>query len=89
MPTSCWLPIAWATNASLALTNLELAAGGDYWVEICNRVGCVTSAPARLVVNPAGISLGLYPGVTIDGVVGKTYGISTPPTSPKRTPGSR
>jgi len=68
-------PIEWATNASLALTNLDLAAGGDYWVEICNRVSCVTSAPARLVVNPAGISLGLYPGVTINGTLGKRYGI--------------
>ena len=36
---------------------------------------CVTSVPARLLVNPAGISLGLYPGVTVDAVVGKTYGI--------------
>jgi hypothetical protein len=68
-------PILWATNASLTLTNLEMSAGGDYWVEVCNDLDCVTSVPARLVVNPAGISLGLYPGVTVDGVVGKTYGI--------------
>jgi hypothetical protein len=66
---------SWATNSSLVLTNLEMSAGGDYWVDVCNSLGCVTSASARLVVNPAGISLGLYPGVTVDGVVGRTYGI--------------
>jgi len=29
----------------------------------------------ELVINPANISLGLYAGITIDGVVGYTYGI--------------
>jgi len=42
---------------------------------VSNSVQSVTSSPAVLVVNPAGISLGLYPGVKIDGVVGRTYGI--------------
>jgi hypothetical protein len=69
------IPIDWATNASLSLTNLEMTDGGDYTVEVSNSVDSVTSAPALLMVNPAGISLGLYPGVTIDGVVGKQYGI--------------
>lgn len=69
------IPIDWATNASLSLTNLELTDGGDYTVEVSNSVDSVVSVPAVLVVNPAGISLGLYPGVTIDGVVGKRYGI--------------
>jgi hypothetical protein len=68
-------PIDWATNATLTLTNLEMSAGGDYWATVCNRVGCLTSATARLVMNPAGVSMGLYPGITIDGVVGKRYGI--------------
>lgn len=27
------------------------------------------------MVNPASISLGLYPGLKVDGVVGKSYGI--------------
>ncbi len=36
-----------------------------------NSVEAVTSGAGVLVVNPAGISLGLYPGVRIDGVVGE------------------
>jgi hypothetical protein len=35
----------------------------------------ITSAPAYLTVNPAGVSIALYPGVTIDGVAGFTYGV--------------
>jgi hypothetical protein len=37
--------------------------------------GSVTNTPAQLVVNPANISLGLYAGITIEGVPGYTYGI--------------
>ena len=40
-----------------------------------NSVGLTRSAQALLVVNPAGVSLGLYPGLTVDGVVGRTYEI--------------
>jgi hypothetical protein len=38
-------------------------------------MGTVTSDQAVLTVNPAGVSLGMYAGVTIDGVVGLTYGV--------------
>jgi hypothetical protein len=68
-------PITWATNATLTLTNLDSTDAGSYTVTIRNVVNSVTSAPAVLIVNPAGISLGLYAGVTVSGVVGKTYGI--------------
>ena len=34
-----------------------------------------TSSNAYLTVNPSGVSLALYSGITIDGVVGLTYGI--------------
>jgi len=33
------------------------------------------SDSANLLVNPAGVTLGLYAGVTINGAVGKTFGI--------------
>src|SRR5206468_12748652 len=64
-----------ATDATLALMKLDLTAGGDYWVVVSNSFGSITSNPAFLLLNAAGISLGLYPGLTIDGVVGNTYGI--------------
>jgi len=68
-------PISWATNATLLLTNLVLTEAGDYSVRVTNLYGSVLSAPATLVVNPAGVSLGLYGGLTITGTVGKTVGI--------------
>jgi len=68
-------PISWATNAIFDLADLQLTDGASYWVVITNRLGSITSAPALLIVNPIGVSLGLYPGVTIAGVVGKTYGL--------------
>ena len=37
--------------------------------------GSTDSSNANLTVNPAGVSLALYAGITIDGVVGLTYGI--------------
>lgn len=68
-------PISWATNSSLVLTNLSLNEGGSYWVVVSNMAGSFTSSNAFLTVNPAGVSLGLYPGLTIEGAVGNTYGI--------------
>ena len=61
----------------IKLTNLAMTDGSAYTVVVSNYLGSVTSSPAMLMVNPAGISLGLYPGVTVDGVVGKTYGIES------------
>jgi hypothetical protein len=68
-------PISWATNSSLTLTDIQLGDGGGYTLTATNLYGTATSQSAFLTVNPSGVSLGLYPGITIDGVVGKTYGI--------------
>jgi hypothetical protein len=68
-------PIAGATNSSLVLTNLQTTSAGNYSVIISNIFGSTTSSKAYLTVNPAGVSLALYSGITIDGVVGLTYGI--------------
>ena len=35
----------------------------------------MTNTPEQVVVNPAGVSLGMYPGVTVSGTVGYTYAI--------------
>jgi hypothetical protein len=67
--------ISGATNASLVLTELELNDGGQYSSVVSNPYGSFTSDNALLVVNPAGITLGVYPGLTIEGAVGKTYSI--------------
>jgi hypothetical protein len=44
---------------------------------VANAYGSTTSSNAYLTMNHAGVSLALYSGVTIDGVVGLTYGIQS------------
>jgi hypothetical protein len=66
-----------ATGSSLVLTNLQMADAGNYSVVISNALGSTTSRNAYLTMNPAGVSLALYAGVTIDGVVGLIYGIQS------------
>jgi len=68
-------PIGGASESSLVLTNLQLTNAGNYSVVVTNAYGSTASSNAYLTMNPAGVSLALYPGVTIDGVVGLTYGI--------------
>jgi hypothetical protein len=68
-------PITWATDTNLVLTNLSLADGGTYSVVVSNNLGSVTSSNAFLTVNPAGVSLGIYPGLTVQGTTGRVFGI--------------
>jgi hypothetical protein len=46
-------------------------------VAVRSPFGSVTNTPEQVVVNPAGVSLGIFPGVTISGVVGYSYIIQT------------
>lgn len=79
-------PIPWATNSSLVLTNLSLNDGGQYSVLVTNALGALPSSNAFLDVNPAGVSLGIYPGLTLEGAVGNRYGIQyTTNVSPTAT----
>ena len=66
-----------ATNQALTLTSIQFTDAGLYSVVVSSPLGSVTNAPAQVVVNPAGVSLGLYPGVTISGVVGYHYMIES------------
>ena len=86
--TSCTSPITYqwlkdgvaisdATNSLLVLTNLQLANAGIYTVAGSDTVTNFLSQPAVLTVNPAGVSIALYAGVTIDGVTNQTYGIQS------------
>lgn len=45
-------PLAGATSAALILSNVSLAASGDYQVTITNAFGTTNSEPATLIVNP-------------------------------------
>ena len=70
--------ISGATNSLLVLTNLQTADAGDYTAIVTDARGyALTSQPATLTVNPAGVNIALYAGVTIDGVVGQTYGVQS------------
>jgi hypothetical protein len=61
------------TNAVLSFDSIQFTNAGLYSVVVSNPYGSVTNAPAEVVVNPAGVSLGLYPGISIIGVVGYNY----------------
>jgi hypothetical protein len=67
--------ISGATRASLVLTNLQSTNAGRYTVAVTNSQGSLISSNAYLAVNPPGVSLALYSGITIDGEAGLAYGI--------------
>ena len=74
------LAINGATNQTLTLTTIRATNAGLYSVVVSNIYGSVTNAPAPVLVEPAGVSVALYPGVTIDGVVGYNYIIQSTAT---------
>jgi hypothetical protein len=62
-----------ATNETLFLPTIQSTNAGLYSVIVSNTLGSVTNAPAQVVVNIAGISLGFSPTLTIEGVIGYSY----------------
>ena len=70
-------PVSGATDAQLILLNLQVEDAGEYMVTVTDAANkTVTSqTPAKLTVNPAGVSIATYAGLTIDGVIGQTYGV--------------
>jgi Concanavalin A-like lectin/glucanases superfamily/Immunoglobulin domain len=64
-----------ATNQTLFLPGIQFTSAGLYSVVLSSPLGSVTNKPAQVVVNPAGVLIGMYPGVTVSGVVGYTYTI--------------
>jgi hypothetical protein len=65
--------IAEQTGATLNFTSIQFTNAGLYSVVVSSPYGSVTNAAYQVVVNPANISIGLYPGVTISGVAGYSY----------------
>ena len=68
-----------ATNQTLTLPSIQFTNAGLYSLVVTSPFGSATNAPAQVVVNPADLSLGLYPGLTIGGVVGYSYIIQSAP----------
>jgi hypothetical protein len=68
-----------ATNSTLTFSSIQFTNAGSYSVVISSSLGSVTNAPAQVVVDPAGVSLGLYPGITVTGTVGNAYDIQSNP----------
>jgi len=62
-----------ATNKILPLPGIQAANAGLYSLVVSNVFGSATNPPAQVVVEPSGVSLRLYPGVTINGVAGYNY----------------
>jgi hypothetical protein len=62
-----------ATNQTLEFSDIQFTNAGLYSVVVSSPFGSVTNTPEQVVVNPAGTSLGLYPGITISGVAGFSY----------------
>ena len=61
-----------ATGATLNFDSIQFTNGGLYSVVVGSPYGSVTNV-AQVVVNPATISIGFYPGLTINGAVGNSY----------------
>ena len=64
-----------ATNDTLTIPTVQFTNQGLYSVVVSSPWGSITNEPSQLVVNPANIGLGLYAGITIEGVPGYTYEI--------------
>lgn len=62
-----------ATNSTLTLTAIQATNAGFYSVVVSSALGSATNLPAQVMVEPAGVSLGFSPTVTISGVVGYNY----------------
>ena len=64
-----------ATNQTLNFPSIQFTNAGLYSVVVSSPLGSVTNPPAQVVVNPAGVSLGMYAGITVTGTVGYAYSI--------------
>ena len=62
-----------ATSATLNFPSIQFTNGGMYSVVVSSPFGVITNAAAQVVVNPAGVSLGFSPTLTITGAVGYVY----------------
>jgi len=66
-------PISGAVYPQLDFSSIQLTNSGFYSVVISSPYGSVTNAAYEVAVDPAVISLGFYPGLTINGAMGNSY----------------
>jgi hypothetical protein len=66
-------PISGANGDMLNFTSIQFTNAGFYSVVVSSPYGSITNAAYQVVVNPANVSIGLYPGVTINGVADYSY----------------
>ena len=57
----------------LNLSSIQFTNQGLYSVVVSSPYGSTTNIAEQVIVNPAGVSLGFYPGLTINGVAGYSY----------------
>lgn len=62
-----------AIGATLSFTSIQFTNAGLYSVTASSPYGNITNTAYQVVVNPANVSLGFYPGMTIHGVTGYSY----------------
>jgi hypothetical protein len=65
--------IVGATEPELSFSSIQITNGGLYSVVVNSPYGSVTNLAAQVIVNPAGVTLGFYPGLTITGFPGYSY----------------
>jgi len=65
--------IAGANGDILNFTSIQFTNAGLYSVVVSSPYGSITNAPYQVVVNPANVSLGFSPTLTIGGVAGYSY----------------
>lgn len=61
------------TSSNLSLVNLDTNQAGNYSVVLSNAFGNAASDPARLLVFDACVGVNMYAGLSITGIVGRTY----------------
>ena len=66
-------PISGAVYPQLDFASIQLTNAGYYSVVISSPYGSVTNAAYQVAVEPAVVSLGFYPGLTINGSIGDSY----------------
>ncbi len=66
-----------ATSSNLVLSDIQFTNAGLYSVVVSSSYGSVTNTPEQVVVSSAGVSLGLFAGVIIQGTVGYHYTVQS------------
>ena len=64
-------------STNLTLNNIQKDQSGLYSVVVSNAFGTVASSSARILVFDACVTIGMYAGLSITGLVGRTYVVSS------------